>query len=80
MNGFKMTKVILTQEEISLLDYQQCKAALKALNKRYNFERPLEEFTEDIWPMLDDIAHALLWLEDRVAEYEDLRNNMVIED
>ena len=75
-----MTKVILTQEEIGLLDYQSCKAALRALHKRYNFERPLEEFTEEIWPMLDDIAHTLLWLEDRIAEYEDLRNNMVIEE
>ena len=74
-----MTEHILTREQVDLLDYQGCKAALKALNKRYNFERPLEEFTEDIWPMLDDIAHALLWLEDRIAEYEDLRNNMEIE-
>ena len=68
-----MNKVILTREEVEALDYKSCKAALKALNKTYNFEQPLEEFTEDIWPLLDDIAHTLLYLEDRIKEYEDLR-------
>jgi hypothetical protein len=71
---------ILTQEQVQMLDYKGCKAALKALNKRYNFERPLEEFTEDIWPLLDDIAHTLMYLEDRILHYEDLRNNMAIEE
>jgi hypothetical protein len=75
-----MTKVILTQEEIGLLDYSQCRAALKALHREYNLDKPLEEFTEDQWPLLNDIANTLLYLEDRVAEYEDLRNNMAIED
>ena len=75
-----MTNLILTQEEIGLLDYKACKAALKALHREYNLDLPLEEFTEDIWPLLDDIAHTLLWLEDRIAEYEDLRNNMAIEE
>jgi hypothetical protein len=75
-----MTDHILTQEEVDLLDYKACKAALKALHKKYNLDLPLEEFDEDTWPLLDDIAHTLLWLEDRIAEYEDLRNNMAIEE
>ena len=68
-----MNKVILTREEVEALDYKGCKAALKALHKAYNFEQPLEEFGEDIWPLLDDIAHTLLYLEDRIKEYDDLR-------
>ena len=71
---------ILTQEQVLTLDYKKCKAALRALHKAYNLDRPIEEFTEDIWPLLDDIAHTLLYLEDRIAEYEDLRNNMAIEE
>jgi hypothetical protein len=68
-----MTDVILSREEVALLDYKACKAALKALHKAYNLDQPLGEFGEDIWPLLDDIAHTLMYLEDRIAEYEDLR-------
>jgi hypothetical protein len=75
-----MTEVILTREEIDLLDYKSCQVAVQALNKKYNLNKPLEEFTEDIWPLLNDIANTLLYLEDRIAEYEDTRNNMAIED
>ena len=75
-----MTKVILTQEEIGLLDYKSCQAALRALHKKYNLDKPLEEFAEDQWPLLNDIANTLLYLEDRILHYEDLRNNMAIEE
>ena len=74
-----MTEVILTQKEVEALDYKSCQAALKALHKAYNLDQPLGEFGEDIWPLLDDIAHTLMYLEDRILHYEDLRNNMEIE-
>jgi hypothetical protein len=75
-----MTEHILTRDEVDLLDYKSCKAALKALHKAYNLDQPLREFGEDIWPLLDDIIHTFMYLEDRILNYEDLRNNMEIEE
>lgn len=64
---------LLTKEQIDLLDYKDCKAAIKLLFKTYRMETSWAELTKEEWAMTDDICNTLLWLEDRVKLFEDPR-------
>ena len=61
---------ILTKEEVDALTYKECKAALKLLNKTYDMETPLWELPKEQGLLVDDISNTLLWLEDRINQYE----------
>ena len=66
---------LLNKEEILGLSYQQCQRQIKQLAKTYNLNEPLignPQF-EQIWEQLEDICNNLLWLEDRIAQYESAR-------
>jgi hypothetical protein len=65
--------ILLTREQVELLNYDQCCRALKKLAKTYNLNKPLSEMTREEFLQVDDIANALLYLEDRIAVYEDPR-------
>jgi hypothetical protein len=64
---------LLTKEQIELLDYKDCKAAIKLLFKTHRMETSWAELTKEEWAMTDDICNTLLWLEDRVKLFEDPR-------
>jgi hypothetical protein len=63
----------LTEEQISVLNYKECKDALKTLNKTYPLDVPIKELTAEQWAFCDDITNTLLWLEDRIKSFEDQR-------
>ena len=64
---------ILTKDQIELLTYTQSKAALKLLEKTYPIDKPITDIGKQYWDQCDDIANTLLWLEDRIREFEDPR-------
>jgi hypothetical protein len=65
--------LFLTQSEIDLLTYRECQQHMDLLTTRYNLEQPLRECWQDVWPVLDQICDTLLFLEDRIARFEDPR-------
>jgi len=68
-----MTIGLLTKEQVDELNYKECKAAVKLLFKTYQMETPISELTKEEWDMTDDICNTLLWLEDRIQRFEDIR-------
>jgi len=66
--------MILTREQVEELDYQGCQTAIKQLARTYRLDRHLYEWmTPELWNDLDDIANTLLYLEDRIYQFEDVR-------
>lgn len=66
--------MILTKEQIEQLDYAACQKALRRLARTYKLDRGIQEYlTPELWDQLDDIVNTLLWLEDRIKQFEDLR-------
>jgi hypothetical protein len=68
-----MTTGLLTKEQVTELNYKECKAALKLLFKTYHMETPIAELSKEEWDLCDDIGNTLLWLEDRIKQFEDPR-------
>ena len=66
-------KAILTQDEIEALNYKECKAALKLLEKTYDMNTTLHKLPKEQWLIVDEISNTLLWLEDRIAQFDDPR-------
>ena len=64
---------ILTKEQIELLNYKECKAALKLLNKTYDMDTAYHKLPKEVRDLCDDIGNTLLWLEDRIARFDDPR-------
>jgi hypothetical protein len=64
---------ILTKEQIDLLSYKECKMALKLLFGTYQMETPITEISKQQWDLCDEITNTLLWLEDRIRQFEDTR-------
>jgi hypothetical protein len=64
---------VLTQDQIEQLDYQQCKDALKKLNKAHRLDVPVKDLSKEEWDRCDEVVNCLLWLEDRIRGFEDLR-------
>ena len=69
-NAGKNKMKFLTKTEINELNYAECQQQLKMLTTQYNLERPLTECWTEVWPVLDELTDMLLYLEDRVARYE----------
>jgi len=55
--------MFLTKEQVELLTLEQCTSAIKTLDRTYPFD---QDIRSEIWPLVDDIANTLLYLEDRV--------------
>jgi hypothetical protein len=64
---------ILSKEQVNELTYKQCKSAMKLLNKTYRMDTPIQEISDEEWNLCDSIANTLLWLEDRIKQFEDPR-------
>lgn len=66
---------LLTKEQIDGLPYSACQKQLKLIAKTYNLNEPLLDNPqfEAVWEQLEDICNNLLWLEDRIGQYESAR-------
>lgn len=64
---------ILTKTQVEELTYKQCQQHLGALATEYNLDLPLTECWERVWPILDELTDMILYLEDRIARFEDPR-------
>jgi len=66
---------LLSKEQILGMPYSACQKQLKQIAKTYNLNEPLigNPKFEAIWMQLEDICNNLLWLEDRIAQYESAR-------
>ena len=73
---------LLTKEQILGLSHSKAKAQLKTLTKAYNLDEPLlaNNRLEAVWEELEDICNNLLWLEDHIARYEDVRYSTLVSD
>lgn len=66
--------MILTKEQIDQLDYESSQKALRKLARTYKLDQSIQKYlTPELWLQLDDIVNTLLWLEDRIKQFEDLR-------
>jgi hypothetical protein len=66
--------MILSQQQVDVLTYDECQAAVKKLARTYRLDRHLYEWmTPELWNDLDDIVNTLLYLEDRIYQFEDER-------
>jgi hypothetical protein len=63
----------LTQEQVDALNYQECQAALKLLHRTYDMTKPMSQLTPAEWANCDEVCNTHLWLEDRIARFEDVR-------
>ena len=62
---------MLTKEQIAELTEEQCQKQLKKLAKAYALDKPI---TAEVWPMVDEVANTLLYLEDRIKHLGQLDN------
>jgi hypothetical protein len=69
--------MILTKEQVEVMDLKEVNKLLKQLNKEYKLDKPMKEWmTPELWDNLDDIINSLLYLEDRkqwLEQYGHLR-------
>jgi len=68
-----MTELFLTKKQVDELTYPECQTQIKLLNKTYNFNKPLKDCFDQVWPIMDPLVNTQLWLEDRIARFEDSR-------
>jgi len=66
-------KVLLSKEEVDLLNYKECQAAMRALAKAHDLEKPISKMTRAEFDLVDEIGNTILYLEDRMARFEDPR-------
>lgn len=59
--------MILSKEQVELMDIDACEQALVELNQQYRLD--LYPQPKD-WPFLDDITNTLLYLEDRIKSIQ----------
>lgn len=69
-NAGKNKMKFLTKSEVDLLNYKECQQQLKMLTTEYDLNLPLTECFERVWPVLDELTNMILYLEDRIARYE----------
>jgi hypothetical protein len=68
--------LFLTKEQVQEFTHQQCSSHLKLLMENYNIHRPLHEWQDEIWPVLDPVVDTLLYLEDRMGYLEHYDSSM----
>ena len=59
--------MFLTKEQVAEFTEEECQKHLKKLAKAYPLEKPI---TAELWPLVDDIANTLLYLEDRIKSLD----------
>lgn len=60
--------MLLTKEQIDLLTQEQAEKALRKIEREFKVDKPFHDYmTPELWNQLDDIANAMLYLEDRIA-------------
>lgn len=59
--------MILSKEQVEIMDTDACEQALVELNKRYRLDK---KWQPKDWPFLDDITNTLLYLEDRIRSIQ----------
>lgn len=63
---------ILTKPQVDLLTYRECQNQLKLLSTEYNLDKPLIQCWEEVWPVLNELTDMILYLEDRIARFENV--------
>jgi hypothetical protein len=63
----------LSAAEVNELNYKQCCQHLKLLKTQYDFDQPLSERFSEVWPIIEPLTDTILYLEDRIARFEDPR-------
>ncbi len=66
--------MFLTAEEVDTFTKEQCETHIKKLAKTYNLNKPITECWTEVWDDLDNITNTLLYLEDKIARFEQLAN------
>ena len=62
--------MFLTLEQASEMSKELCETHLKKLARNYKLEKPLLENWETLWPIADELANTILYLEDRIKAFE----------
>jgi hypothetical protein len=65
--------IFLTKEQVDDLNYRECLQARKQLEEAFPFDTHVGELTREQWANADLAANTLIWLEDRIDLYEDVR-------
>jgi hypothetical protein len=65
--------IFLTKEQVNDLNYRECLQARRQLEQEFPFDTPVAELSPEQWANADPAANTLLWLEDRIDLYEDVR-------
>lgn len=68
--------LFLTKEQVQDFTHQQCKLHMTKITHAYNIHRPLHEWFDEIWPVVDPVVDTLLYLEDRMGYLEHYDPNM----
>ena len=63
---------ILTKPQVDLLTYRECQNQFKLLTTEYNLDLPLIQCWEEVWPILNELTDMILYLEDRIARFENV--------
>jgi predicted outer membrane protein len=59
-------RMILTKEQVEVMDLKEVNRNLKQLAKTYQLDKPIKEIlTPELWQHLDNIVDTLARLEDR---------------
>jgi hypothetical protein len=67
--------MILTREQVALLDYEDAKKALRKIDRSGLVDKPLTLLTPTEYQMVEDLSNTILYLEDVIRDFEDLRMN-----
>ena len=67
--------MILTREQVALLDYEDAKRALRKIDRSGLVDRPLSQLSPTEYQMVEDLSNTILYLEDAIRNFEDLRMN-----
>lgn len=65
--------MLLTKEQIELLDEAGAAKHLKLIEKTWKLDKPIQDYlTPELWDQLDDIANNLLWTEDHLDKIKQI--------
>ena len=70
--------LFLTKEQVQDFTHEQCKLHLDKITHAYNIHRPLHEWFDEIWPVVDPVVDTLLYLEDRMGYLEHYDSSMFV--
>jgi len=62
--------MFITLEQASEMSLEECHSHLKKLARNYKLEKNILEVWEELWPIADELANTILYLEDRIKAFE----------